>query len=78
MFLTVEDDTDFSPDNFSFDFGGDLGSADEGSAGVPPGLERRPVRSPKRWRRDASTTAGRMPALQVPTASTADDSEISY
>ncbi len=36
----VEDDTDFSPDNFSFDFGGDLGSADEGSADVPPALER--------------------------------------
>ena len=36
----VEDDTDFSPDNFSFDFGGDLGSAGEGSAGVPPALER--------------------------------------
>ena len=25
----VEDDTDFSPDNFSFDFGGDLGADDE-------------------------------------------------
>ena len=36
----IEDDTDFSPDNFSFDFGGDLGPADEGSAGVPPALER--------------------------------------
>ena len=36
----VEDDTDFSPDNFSFDFGGDLGTADEGNAGVPPALER--------------------------------------
>ena len=25
----VEDDTDFSPDNFSFDFGGDFGADDE-------------------------------------------------
>ena len=25
----VEDDTDFSPDNFSFDFGGDLGADEE-------------------------------------------------
>ncbi len=37
--LPPDDDTDFSPDNFSFDFGGDLGT-DEGSAGVPPALER--------------------------------------
>jgi len=29
------DDTDFSPDNFSFDFGGDLGSPDENSTGAP-------------------------------------------
>ena len=32
----VEDDTDFSPDNFSFDFS----EPSQGSAGVPPALER--------------------------------------
>jgi DNA helicase-2/ATP-dependent DNA helicase PcrA len=31
----ADDDTDFSPDNFSFDFGGDLGSPDENSTGAP-------------------------------------------
>jgi DNA helicase-2/ATP-dependent DNA helicase PcrA len=31
----VEDDTDFSPDNFSFDFGGDLGADEETSFDVP-------------------------------------------
>jgi DNA helicase-2/ATP-dependent DNA helicase PcrA len=31
----VEDDTDFSPDNFSFDFGGDLGADEEISFDVP-------------------------------------------
>ena len=31
-----EDDTDFSPDNFSFDFS----EPSQGSAGVPPALER--------------------------------------
>src|SRR6266481_6192707 len=31
----ADDDTDFSPDNFSFDFGADLGSADENSMEVP-------------------------------------------
>jgi len=34
------EDTDFSPDNFSFDFGGDLGSADENSMEVPPVVEK--------------------------------------
>ncbi len=38
--LPVDDDTDFSPANFSFDFGGDSGSVGEGSAGVPPVGER--------------------------------------
>ncbi len=34
---SVADDTDFSPDNFSFDFGGDLGSDEEVGPVVPPG-----------------------------------------
>jgi DNA helicase II / ATP-dependent DNA helicase PcrA len=37
---SVAGDTDFSPDNFSFDFGGDLGSADENSMEVPPVVEK--------------------------------------
>ncbi len=36
---TVEEDTDFSPDNFSFDFGGDLGAEDDDSVGLPPLVE---------------------------------------
>ncbi|MGH9548635.1 MAG: 3'-5' exonuclease, partial [Terriglobales bacterium] len=36
----VEDAIDFSPDNFSFDFGGDLGAGDESSISVPPVVER--------------------------------------
>ncbi len=36
---SVEDDTDFSPDNFSFDFGGDLGSAGESGVEEPPLVE---------------------------------------
>jgi DNA helicase-2/ATP-dependent DNA helicase PcrA len=36
---SMADDTDFSPDNFSFDFGGDLGPADEDSAEGPPLVE---------------------------------------
>ncbi len=36
---SVADDTDFSPDNFSFDFGGDLGSADESGVEEPPLVE---------------------------------------
>ncbi len=35
----VEDDTEFSPDNFSFDFGGDLGADDEISFDVPAVVE---------------------------------------
>ncbi len=34
--LPPDDDTDFSPDNFSFDFGGGLGSENEDSGGLPP------------------------------------------
>jgi DNA helicase-2/ATP-dependent DNA helicase PcrA len=35
----VENDTDFSPDNFSFDFGGDLGADGEVDEFVPPMAE---------------------------------------
>ena len=69
----VEDDTDFSPDNFSFDFGADFGSADEGSAGVPPALEG--AKSP----RAEAVEAGRLHDSRqdagpttTPAASTAD------
>lgn len=36
---SVADDTDFSPDNFSFDFGGDLGTADDEGVGLPSPVE---------------------------------------
>ena len=35
----IADDTDFSPDNFSFDFGGDFGSAEKSGAEVPRASE---------------------------------------
>jgi ATP-dependent DNA helicase UvrD/PcrA len=69
---SVEDDTDFSPDNFSFDFGGDLGSGDEGSVGLPPVVEG--ATGPHE-----EGGAGRLPdirqdagATTAPAASTAD------
>jgi DNA helicase-2/ATP-dependent DNA helicase PcrA len=71
--LPVDDDTDFSPDNFSFDFGGDFGSIGEGSAGVPPVVERANGLS------DEEVEAGRLHdsrqdagATNSPPASTAD------
>jgi DNA helicase-2/ATP-dependent DNA helicase PcrA len=69
--LPVDDDTDFSPDNFSFDFGGDFGSVGEGS--VPPVVERANGLS------DEEVEAGRLhdsrqdaSATNSPPASTAD------
>jgi DNA helicase-2/ATP-dependent DNA helicase PcrA len=69
----VDDDTDFSPDNFSFDFGGDLG--DESSISVPPVVER------VNGLPDEEVEAGRLPDSrpeagatrgEAPTPSTAD------
>jgi DNA helicase II / ATP-dependent DNA helicase PcrA len=37
--VSVEEDIDFSPDNFSFDFGGDLGDGDEDTVELPPRAE---------------------------------------
>jgi ATP-dependent DNA helicase UvrD/PcrA len=70
---SVADDTDFSPDNFSFDFGGDLGSADENSMEVPPVVEEADGLSDEDMEagrlRDGRQDAG---ATNSPAASTAD------
>jgi len=67
------DDTDFSPDNFSFDFGGDLGSADENSMQAPPVVEKAnglPGEQVEAGRlRDSRQDAG---ATNAPAASTSD------
>jgi len=67
------DDTDFSPDNFSFDFGGDLGSADENSMQAPPVVEK------ANGLPGEEVEAGRLPdsrqdagATNAPAASTSD------
>jgi DNA helicase-2/ATP-dependent DNA helicase PcrA len=71
----VEDDTDFSPDNFSFDFGGDLGSAEGSDAGasstseltagpLDSAGEARPLNHSRQARPEGATDA--------PAASTAD------
>ena len=71
--LPVDDDTDFSPDNFLFDFGGDFGSLGEGSAGVPPVVEQAnglPDEEVEAGRlRDSRQDAG---ATNSPPASTGD------
>ena len=69
----IEDDTDFSPDNFSFDFGGDLGSDEEIGSEVPP------VGEPASALPDDEVEAGRLHdsrqdagATNAPAASTAE------
>jgi len=73
-----DDDADFSPDNFSFDFGGAVGSEDEHGVGVPPvgesanGLPDEEVEAGRLHgsRRDAdATNAG---AADTPVAGTAE------
>ncbi len=71
----VEDDTEFTPDNFSFDFGGDLGSDEELGPEISPvvepanGLPAEDVEAGRLHdsRRDAGATNADAPA-----ASTAD------
>jgi DNA helicase II / ATP-dependent DNA helicase PcrA len=69
---SVADNTDFSPDNFSFDFGGDLGSKDEDAVELPPvensnGLPDENVEAGRLH--DSRQDAG---ATTSPTPSTAD------
>src|SRR6478672_10525779 len=69
----LEDDVDFSPDNFSFDFGGDLGAVGESDASFPPAEE------PAATSLDQAVEAGRLHdgqpeagATDAPAPSTAD------
>ncbi len=61
----VEDDTEFSPDNFSFDFGGDLGSAGEVGGGESSELPAIPL--------DQNVEAGRLHASRRDAGATNDD-----
>ncbi len=75
-----EDDTDFSPDNFSFDFGGDLGADREGDQSAPAvvepanGLPLDEVEAGRLHdsRQDAGATKPDAGAADSPTPSTAD------
>jgi DNA helicase-2/ATP-dependent DNA helicase PcrA len=67
--------TDFSPDNFSFDFGGDLGSADDGSEAPPEAANGLPDEEVEAGRlHDSRQDAGATNADtgDAPAASTAD------
>ena len=70
---SLADDTDFSPDNFSFDFGGDLGPADEDSvkaSAVEKNSKGLPAEEVEAGRlHDSRQDAG---ATDTPAASTAD------
>jgi DNA helicase II / ATP-dependent DNA helicase PcrA len=76
----VEEDTDFSPDNFSFDFGGDLGSEEEVSSEIPlvvepaNGLPDDEVEAGRLRdsRQDAGATNADASVFGVPAPSTAD------
>jgi DNA helicase-2/ATP-dependent DNA helicase PcrA len=73
---SIADDTDFSPDNFSFDFGGDLGSEDEEESEALPeaanGLPDEAVEAGRLndSRQDAGSTNS--DTADAPAASTAD------
>jgi DNA helicase II / ATP-dependent DNA helicase PcrA len=77
---SVADDTDFSPDNFSFDFGGDLGSDEEIGPEVPfvaepaNGLPDEEVEAGRLHdsRQDAGATKTDAAAADSPAPSTAD------
>ena len=67
--VVVEDDTDFSPDDFSFDFGGDLGADEE--VDFPAVVE-----TAKRYLRTSPAT-GSSSVFDAPSRLELRDSEIS-
>ena len=72
-----EDDTDFSPDNFSFDFGGDLGRTKKSAESAAGGwFARREVEAGRLH--DSRQDAGATNSLPCPGCKHGRDSEISY